>query len=261
MADRSREPAPVLVTNGDGRSPFVILCDHASNYIPAAYGDLGLSDAERTSHIAWDPGALAVSKRLSIALNAPLVQSTVSRLMIDCNRSLDASNLFWTLSEATRIAANEGLDQAEKALRIDRYYRPYHAAVTALIDARVKARQETVLVCMHSFTPVYNGVARPWAAGLIHGGDAAFARGVFDSLCAKREGLVIGWNEPYSAVDGVTFTLEHHGDVRGLPAVMVEIRNDEIQTAEGEANWARKLTYALEEARKRSKRAGAGGER
>ncbi|QDZ13035.1 N-formylglutamate amidohydrolase [Devosia ginsengisoli] len=246
--DVSGEKA-VLVSNARGASPFVIVCDHASNRIPTRYGDLGLTATERLSHIAWDPGALAVSQRLADQLDAPLVQSTVSRIIIDCNRELDAPDLIWTLSESTRIKANENLDAAERQYRIDHFHRPYHAAIETLLEARRHAGQETILVCMHSFTPVYLGVARPWPIGLIHGVDTGFTRALFDALKDEDPDLNLGWNEPYAALNGVTLTLEKHGDGRGLPATMIEIRNDEILDPAGVALWADRLGRRLTAAR------------
>ena len=187
--------------------------------------------------------------RLVELLDAPLVFSTVSRLVIDANRVPTAEEAIWTLSEATRIAANENLDPAERAHRVATYHRPFHDAVTAVLDERLSRRAETILVCMHSFTPVYLGVARPWPIGLIHGTDQRFTRALRDALAASEPSLNIGWNEPYSAMSGVTYTLEHHGDGRGLPATMIEIRNDEILEPEGVARWARRLARALPEAR------------
>lgn len=239
----------VLVTNARGASPFVIVCDHASNRIPAKYGDLGLSGAERLSHIAWDPGALAVSRMLSDLLDAPLVQSTVSRLIIDCNRALDAPDLIWTLSEATRIAANEGLDADELQYRIDHFHRPYHASIETLLEARRHAGQETILICLHSFTPAYHGVARPWPIGLIHGLDTAYTQAVYDALKIDDPDMNVGWNEPYAALNGVTLTLEKHGDGRGLEATMIEIRNDEILEPAGVTLWSNRLARCLPAAR------------
>lgn len=239
----------VLVSNARGQSPFVIVCDHASNRIPAKYGDLGLTATERTSHIAWDPGALSVSQMLSDLLDAPLVQSTVSRIVIDCNRALDAPDLIWTLSEATRIAANENLDASERQYRIDHFHRPYHASIETLLEARRHAGQETILVCLHSFTPVYLGVARPWPIGLIHGVDTRYTRALLDALKAAEPAMNVGWNQPYAALNGVTLTLEKHGDGRGLDATMIEIRNDEILEPVGVARWASRLAHCLEAAR------------
>lgn len=237
-----------MVSNARGASPFVIVCDHASNRLPEQYGDLGLSPLERVSHIAWDPGALAVSRALSAALDAPLVQSTVSRLIIDCNRDLDAPDLIWTLSEATRIAANENLGPEERSFRIDHFHRPYHASIETLLEARRHAGQETILVCMHSFTPVYHGVPRPWPIGLIHGLDQRYTRALYDALKADDPELNVGWNEPYAALNGVTLTLEKHGDRRGLEATMIEIRHDEILEPTGVATWSARLAHCLQTA-------------
>jgi predicted N-formylglutamate amidohydrolase len=238
-----------IVSNGDGMSPFVVLCDHASRRIPERYGDLGLMEAELTCHIAWDLGASAVSATLSEILDAPLVQSSVSRLVIDCNRRLDAPNLIWTQSEATRIVANEGIDEAERQYRIDHFYLPYHEAIADVLNRRQQAGRETILVCVHSFTPVYNGVPRPWPIGLIHGKHEGYTRGVFDALTAQVPEMQVGWNEPYAAKDGVTFTLERHGDARGLAATMIEIRNTEILEPAGVGAWAERLARCLEIAR------------
>jgi predicted N-formylglutamate amidohydrolase len=239
----------VRVTNARGASPFVILCDHASNRLPEKYGDMGLTPNERLSHIAWDPGALAVSRELSDRLDAPLVESTVSRLIIDCNRALDAPDLIWTLSERTRIAANENLSEQERNYRISHFHQPYHGAIDILLEARRHAGQHTIIVCMHSFTPVFLGQARPWPIGLIHGRDMRFTAALRDALAKEEPELNIGWNEPYAALNGVTLTLEKHGDGRGLDATMIEIRHDEILSPEGVGRWAELLALSLERAR------------
>jgi predicted N-formylglutamate amidohydrolase len=238
----------VETVNGEGASPFLIVCDHASNRLPPRYGDMGLSQSERLSHIAWDPGAYEVCRALVDILDAPLVFSTVSRLVIDCNRDLDAPDLIWTLSEATRIPANENLSQAERDHRIATVHAPFHDAIDALTTSRRDRGIETVLVCIHSFTPVYLGVARPWPIGLIHGSDTRFTLGVRDALLERDPAMLVGWNEPYAALNGVTLTLERHGDAKGLAAVMVELRNDEIADARGVAVWATHLAGALKAA-------------
>lgn len=239
----------VLVSNAQGASPFVLVCDHASHRIPPRYGDMGLTEAERLSHIAWDPGALAVSQQLVTLLDAPLVESTISRLVIDANRDLDAPNLIWTLSEATPIKANENLSDEERRFRIEAYHRPYHDAVEGVLAARAEAGRETILVCVHSFTPIFLAQARPWPIGLIHGKDMHFTRALRDALLADDPALDVGWNEPYAALNGVTLTLEKHGDGRGIPATMIEIRNDEIASPEGVTLWAARLARCLETAR------------
>jgi predicted N-formylglutamate amidohydrolase len=240
---------PAITINADGMSPFVLLCDHASNRIPEEYGDLGLTPRERLMHIAWDPGALAVSRRLVELLDAPLVQSTVSRLVVDCNRWHDAPDLIPAVSERTEIAGNRGVGANERARRIADFHAPFHAAIERLLTARESRGQESVLVAMHSFTPVYRDVPRPWPIGLIHGADTGFTRGFYDALKAAEPDLNVGWNEPYAALNGVTFTLEHHGDGRRLQSTMVELRHDEILEPDGVARWAGLLARCLVTAR------------
>ena len=236
---------PVQTINADGSSPFVLVCDHASNRFPDQYGDHGLTPHQRLMHIAWDPGALAVAMRLVELLDAPLVYSTVSRLIIDCNRREDAVDLIPIISERTEIAANAGISQAERDLRIASYHAPFHAAIDALLEARKQAGRETILVTVHSFTPTYKDVQRPWPIGLIHGQREGMTRALFDALKAADPELNVGWNEPYSARQGVTYTLEHHGDERGLDCTMIEIRHDEILEPAGVAAWSERLSHTL----------------
>jgi predicted N-formylglutamate amidohydrolase len=247
FADRLLPPA--MTINADGLSPFVLVCDHASNRIPEDYGDLGLSMVDRLRHIAWDPGALAVSLALTDLLDAPLVHSTVSRLVIDCNRTFTAPDLISLSSEDTVIPGNRDLGDNDRARRIADFHEPFHAAIDALLSRRAQEGRETILVAMHSFTPVYRGVSRPWPIGLIHGVDTGYTRALFDALKAEEPDLDVGWNEPYAALNGVTYTLEHHGDGRGLTSTMIEIRHDEILEPKGVARWASLLARCLEGAR------------
>lgn len=240
---------PVVTINAAGASPFVLVCDHASNRIPERLGDLGLTPHQRLMHIAWDPGALAVAMRLTELLDAPLVHSTVSRLVIDCNRDHDAVDLIPVISERTDIGANVGLPQSERDFRIAAYHRPFHVAIEALLEEREQAGVETILVTVHSFTPSYKDVVRPWPIGLIHGVEERFSHALLAALKAEDPTLNVGWNEPYSARNGVTFTLEHHGDGRGLDCTMIEIRHDEILEPAGVAHWAARLARTLENAR------------
>lgn len=240
---------PVVTINAAGASPFVLVCDHAFNRIPHHYDHLGLTPHQRLMHIAWDPGALAVALRLTELLDAPLVHSTVSRLVIDCNRDHDAVDLIPVISERTDIAANVGLPQSERNFRIAAYHRPFHTAIEALLEEREQAGVETILVTVHSFTPVYRDVARPWPIGLIHGTEERFSHALLAALKAEDPALNVGWNEPYSARNGVTYTLEHHGDGRGLDCTMIEIRHDEILEPAGVALWADRLARTLESAR------------
>ncbi|WDR06734.1 N-formylglutamate amidohydrolase [Devosia rhodophyticola] len=248
----ARQVPPVLVVNGDGASPFVLVCDHASNRLPERYGDLGLSQTQRLSHIAWDPGALAVCHQMVDRLDAPLIHSTVSRLIIDANRDIGSPELIRTVSETTEIAANLELSPEERQSRISQFHTPFHDVIGALLNRRAAAGKKSVLVCMHSFTPSFMGVGRPWPIGLIHGKDQQFTHALQDALKAEDPGLNVGWNEPYAAMNGVTFTLEEHGDRRGIDATMIELRNDEITEPDGVSHWAGRLARCLETARQAS---------
>ncbi len=253
QAEASRGDAdllsPVRIVNAGGKGPFVVVADHASNRIPLRWGDLGLPPSERIRHIAWDPGSLGVSLRLVDLLDAPLIHSTVSRLVIDCNRDLDAPDLIPKVSELTEIPGNVSVDDNDRAARIAAAHAPYHAAIETVLDARKAAGLETILVCMHSFTPIYKGKQRPWPIGLIHARDETYTRALAAALKSESPSLNVGWNEPYSALNGVTYTLEHHGDGRGLDATMIEVRNDEILEPAGVALWADRLARCLAEAR------------
>lgn len=240
---------PVLTINRGGRSPFVLVCDHASNRIPPAYGSLGLKPHQRLTHIAWDPGALAVSLQLSELLDAPLVHSTVSRLVIDCNRGPQAVDLIPVVSERTQITANAGLPDSERGARLAAFHTPFHKAIDAVLDQRQEAGLEAILVAIHSFTPTYKDVPRPWPIGLIPGIDEALTRALQAALATEGPELNIGWNEPYAARKEVTYTVEEHGDRRGLPTTMIEIRHNEILEPSGVALWSGRLARALEAAR------------
>lgn len=240
---------PVLQLNPGGQSPFVLVCDHASNRIPERYGALGLNLVQRLMHVAWDPGALAVARELADLLDAPLIQSTVCRLVIDCNRDTSAPDLIPIVSERTEIPGNKAISEAERKSRIAEFHAPFHATIDCILAARSNAGAETILVTIHSFTPTYRDAPRPWPIGLIHGTDSGFTEALRGALLEDAPELNIGWNEPYSAMNGVTYTLEHHGDGRGLPATMIEIRHDEILEAAGVDRWAGRLARCLAAAR------------
>ncbi|MEJ8473662.1 N-formylglutamate amidohydrolase [Roseibium algae] len=237
---------PVTILNKDGTSPFVLVCEHASNFRPAAYGDLGLKASDLEAHIAWDPGALGVSTELSKLLDAPLVHSNVSRLIIDCNRAEDAHDLVPSCSELTNIPKNMGIDSEERSRRIALSHAPFHAAVEAIIEDRLAMGKETAIVSLHSYTPIYKGFSRPWEIGLIYGQDASLAKPALKALNATPYN--VGDNEPYSPSDGVYYTLHRHGEARGLKSLMIEIRNDEIADTASESAWAKRLAPILTEA-------------
>jgi predicted N-formylglutamate amidohydrolase len=234
----------VRVTNPAGSSPFVLTCDHASNFIPAEFGTLGLPAGDLARHIAWDPGALPVAQAIAETLDATLVESRISRLVIDCNRPLDASNLIAPVSETTAIPGNAGLSPAQRQARIDLAWQPFHGAIEHVVEERLAAGRETWLVSVHTFTPVYAGKERPWHVGIIHDDDTRLAAPLISAL-RKLEGVCVGVNEPYSPADRVYFTLERHARSRGLPCAMIEVRNDEGADQAGQQQWAERLAGIL----------------
>ena len=236
--------SPVVVENPEGAGPFVIVCDHASNRIPDEYQSFGFAEDVLATHIAWDPGALVVSRRLSVLLDAPLLWPDVSRLVIDCNRPVDAASLIVIESEGRPVPANRDLSEAQRAKRIQRVHAPYHEAIDACLKRRLAAGVEPALIAIHSFTPVYLGKSRPWEIGIVFGDDRRLADDFIHGLQADPA-LTVGINQPYAPADQVYYTVERHAGQWGLPAVMIEIRNDEIGDAEGQRGWADRLADIL----------------
>ena len=238
------EPAPLRVLNRGGAAPYVINCDHASLAIPTAYGGLGLDEAARARHIAWDIGAGDVARRLSRLLDAVAVLAGVSRLVIDCNRALDSADSIVGASDGVPIPGNAGLDAAEAERRAERYFWPYHRAVDAAIEAALGRGVVPALVAVHSFTPEMNGLARPWHIGILWNRDRRLARRLIDLLAADPD-IVVGENEPYSGREDAGFSMHHHGGRRGIPNVLIEVRQDLIASAAGVERWTGVLEGAL----------------
>ncbi len=222
------EAPAARVLNAHGRAPAVLVCEHASRFIPAALKGLGLDDAAARSHAAWDIGALDVAVELMGALDAPLVQSRVSRLVYDCNRPPEREDSMPARSEVFAVPGNQGLTETQRAQRVRDVYQPFRLALSQTLDARPRP---PVLITIHSFTPVYNGKTRAVELGILHDRDDRAAQ-VMLSHAAQCD-LKVALNEPYSPVDGVTHTLREHGIARGLPNLMIEIRNDLIDTPTG----------------------------
>ncbi|MQW87252.1 N-formylglutamate amidohydrolase [Sinorhizobium saheli] len=239
------EPPPYAVFNPDGAAPILLLCEHASNRIPRALGDLGLPRHERQRHIAWDIGALALARRLSLSLDAPLFFTNYSRLVVDCNRPLTAPSFIPEVSETTEIPANRDLSEAERAQRVDTLFKPFAEAVARRLDLIEGEGQRPFVVGVHSFTPVYFGRQRPWHAGILYGQAVEFAQALIRGLSEDRE-LTIGDNEPYSIHPEEDYTVPVHADARKLPGVLLEVRHDLIDTAEGVAAWGERLARHLE---------------
>ena len=226
-----------MVERAEAAGAVVLVCEHASKLMPVRLGDLGLDAAALESHIAWDIGALAVARRLSDALDAPLVAQAYSRLAYDCNRPPDSPAAIPEKSEIFVVPGNTGLTGSERQARVEALYDPVHAALEGVLDRRVALGQSTVLVTVHSFTPLYFGEERDGHLGVLHDTDTTFADAVLGA--AAESGIdLVRRNYPYSAADGVTHTLRRHAIARGIPNVMLEIRNDLIAGEAGQEKWA-----------------------
>ncbi len=242
------DPPPVTVTRPDGASPFLLVCDHAGNRIPRKLGTLGVSQADRRRHIAWDVGAAEMAHRVSELLDAPLVLQSYSRLVIDCNRDPKVESAMPLISETTEIPGNRDLDPREVEARIAEIFRPYHDRITAVMDARATAGRSTVLVALHSFTPYSEGWgARPWHIGILYNRDDLLPRIMLELLRAEP-GLTVGDNEPYKISDETDYTIPVHGERRGVVHVEIEVRHDEIETRVNQLAWAERLVHFLRHA-------------
>ena len=236
------DPPPVIVANADGASPFVLLGDHAGRAVPAALAGLGLPPGAMDGHIAWDIGVRGLGERLSRHLDAPFIHQAYSRLVIDCNRAPGRADSIPAVSDGLPIPGNAALHPADLAARRDEIYEPYQAAIAAMLDQRARQGRLALLASLHSFTPSLQGRARPWAFGVLHRGDSELSRRVLALLRAEL-GEAAGDNQPY-AMDSIDNTVPLHADPRGLDYLELEVRQDLIADAEGQA-WAAALADRL----------------
>lgn len=238
-----------LVINEQGSSPYLLICEHATNFMPEKFARLGLSETEIEAHIAWDPGASEVARRMSEALDATLIEAGLSRLLIDCNRPLSAPDLIPEISEFTVVPGNHNLSETARQERIALSHKPFHDKIKSVIETRKKRGQESRVITIHSYTPVYKGVERPWEIGIIHDADDRLGARMIAALCKNGEktGINVGVNQPYSPDDRVYYTVERHARKRGDLCAMVEIRNNEIADEVGQALWAERLSAILQD--------------
>ncbi|MFD1008980.1 N-formylglutamate amidohydrolase [Oceanisphaera ostreae] len=237
------EPSAFTIFNANGDSEVLLLCEHASNYIPARYQRLGLTPQLLEEHISWDPGAAELARALALKLNAPLILGNYSRLLIDLNRPLQAEDCIPLRSEHHDIPGNQTLTATEREWRTEQYYLPFHLQVSRLLDARLQAGKATRVVGVHSFTPVYHGQSRPWEIGILYGEASDYAHLLIEGLSSHP--LTVGDNQPYNIHPNEDMTVPVHGDARGLPAVLLEIRNDLLRNEQQIAQWATRLAPLL----------------
>ena len=245
------EPGPVELVNEQGPAPMVLLCDHASAFIPRALDGLGLDESQRARHIALDIGIAAVTRCLARDLDAPAVMSGFSRLIVDPNRTIEVPELIPEVADGVVVPGNRDLSAAQRALRLDTFYRPYHAAVAAAIAAKLSpgdgagAGLGPAIVSMHSFTPVMDGFERPWQIGILWNRDPRMPAPMMAKLRAR--GITVGDNEPYSGRDHHGHTLHSQAEPLGLAHVLVEVRQDLIDTHQGAEEWAGVIRAVLHE--------------
>jgi predicted N-formylglutamate amidohydrolase len=254
----SADPPPVEFANPQGRTPVLLVCDHASRAVPRALDGLGLAPEHLARHIGWDIGAAAVTRRLAQLLDAPAVLAGYSRLVVDCNRDPDDPTSMPEASDGVMVPGNRGLSPEARAARIAAIFAPYHEAVAAELDAIARRGASPAVLSVHSFTPVMKGAARPWHVGVLWDDDPRIALPLLAALRADPA-LVVGDNQPYSAREPAGYTMRHHALRRGIPHVAVELRQDVVAAAAGAEAWATRLAAALRPILVELARAGAPG--
>lgn len=233
---------PFQILSG-ARSDLLLLCDHASWAVPAELGSLGLDPRDLQRHIGWDIGALAVATHLAHHFGAPLIHCGTSRLVVDANREPTGASLILAQSDSVFVPGNEMVTDHERARRLGSYHRPYHDAITHHLDAARAAGHRPWLVSIHSFEPSLAGMQRPWPLGVLWKTAREPVAGLIDAL--RGQGIDVGDNEPYDGRVAMGYTLEHHAIPRDLPHVLIEIRNDLIQSIEGQGSWAMQIARAM----------------
>jgi predicted N-formylglutamate amidohydrolase len=253
------EPTPVLLhpeaadprSWAAGGSPFLLAADHAGRRIPRALADLGLPESELSRHIGYDIGIWGVTTRLADALGTLALGQRYSRLVIDCNRAPHWPSAIPAVSESTEIPGNQSLAEPDREARIAEIHAPYHAALASTVAARRATGEPLLFVAMHSFTPVYKSVARPWHAGVLF--DEADSRSLplaraMLALLRAEPGLVVGANEPYVLSAASDHSVPTHAQANGVPYLELEIRQDLIAAEPGQAEWAARLARLLPQA-------------
>lgn len=238
---------PVFVIEGDGRTPLLVLCDHASNTVPLSLGTLGIDPKDMARHIAWDVGARAVAERVALSFGGYAVFSGYSRLVIDCNRPLWSKTLVAEVSDGTKVPANRGLEWPAIAKRVEQLYLPYHLAVAEARGRFAANGVRPLVLFVHSFTPQMNGFARPWSIGVPHSSDDSVSR-PFTEIMRRIGGFEVGDDEPYGFGDySDDYTVVEHALSKGLKHLFLEIRQDEIAHEAGVILWSDRIIAALKE--------------
>ena len=235
------DPKPVEIANGQSDHPVLLVCEHAGQDVPKRLGDLGIPRAALDRHIGWDIGAEAVTRAMAQALGAPAVIQRYSRLVIDCNRPPDAVDAMPRVSDGVEIPANFALNAADRAARIEEIFTPFHDEVANLYEKYTRR----IVLAIHSFTPSMDGFDRPWEIGFLFRKDRQTSAHLSRFITEANPELTVGMNEPYQIDDASDWFVPRHGEARGIPHSLIEIRNDNIRTAAGQARWAGILVNAV----------------
>lgn len=236
------DPSPVGFINHNSGHPLLLVCEHAGQAIPKKLGDLGLTMDQLNSHIGWDIGAEAVTRAMALALGAPAVIQRYNRLVIDCNRPPDAPDAMPEISDHIEIPGNIALGPTARRTRTREIFEPFHAAVTEFIEQHPRR----IILSIHSFTPSMDDIYRPWDLGFLFRKDTETSQLLRHFVNDSQPGLTIGMNQPYQIDDASDWFVPRHGEAHGLPHSLIEIRNDHIRDAKGQAHWAQTLVAATQ---------------
>jgi len=246
---RPNEPAPYDVLRPGGKNSLILTCEHAGNRVPVSLGTLGLPADVLELHVGWDIGIAPVAAMIAEAIDAPLVSQPYSRLVIDCNRPTCSAEATPSVSDGIIVPANHSLTDAERAGRVDAIHTPYHDRISDLIDQKMEDETRPTIISLHSFTPMLamERTQRPWDITLLYNRDARVAERLEQLLMNAAPSLMLAHNEPYTIADTTDYTIPVHGELRGLPSVLIEIRNDHLLTESGRYFWAGLLSDALQQ--------------
>lgn len=241
------EPAPYRIENPKGSAPVLLVCDHASNRVPKALDNVGLSKAELAKHIAWDPGTEHIGQYMSEKLDATAFFATYSRIVVDVNRGERSPECMREVSDHIVVPGNQKLSPAEKRQRLDEIFWPYHRALSAQIKSFLKKGIVPLIVSLHSFTPEMDGFKRPWHIGVLWNKEETIAKRVVEALRAQNPDIIVGENEPYTLKQGNLSknTIKTHAEDTGLPYVIVEFRQDLVATKRDALKWGKIFLQAL----------------
>ena len=233
------EPSAFSIMNADGKTPCILVCDHASNLVPRKLGTLGMTEDDLQQHYAVDIGVKKITEVMSEALDAPAVFGNYSRLVVDLNRDIQHPTTFVMTGEGKPVPGNIAMNDADKQLRIDELYNPFHDALSSMIDGYLDKGIVPAVIAIHSFTPVFYNQRRPWEVGVLWVQDDRIPAATIKHF--ENLGYCVGDNEPYDARYLRGTTVNRHADARHLPNALVEVRNDLISTDKDSIDWANRL--------------------